>query len=204
MSQNKNYISAKTLLDLIVEFVEMTPELDDWGFEQQKENPPRLIRLQQIDVLSKLLIPEFPDEYTIKKKILSIYQGEFIKCRAKERYQIVFDEMDEILGLRKIKKHEDFEWNIFYLKHNYCEAFEFKKHIRQIKKYNKDILEIGYAYAPANLLIESIASTINTEPADIFIISIIDPLKQTFLKTDLVKNHGYPDADITDIDKEWV
>jgi hypothetical protein len=80
----------------------------------------------------------------------------------------------------------------------------FKKHIRQIKKYNKGILEIGYAYAPANLLIESIASTINTEPADIFIISIIDPLKQTFLKTDLVKNHGYPDADISEIDKEWV
>ena len=204
MALNKNYISAKTLLDTILEFVEMTPELDDWGFEQQKENPPRLIRLQQIDVLLKLLIPEFPDEYTIKKKILFIYQGEFIKCRAKERYQIVFDEMDEILGSHKIKKHKDFEWNIFYLKHNYCEAFEFKKDIRQMKKYNKGILEIGYAYASANLLIDSIASTINTDPADHFLTSIIDPLKQTFLKADLVKNHGYPHADITEIDNEWV
>ncbi|HEY3372248.1 MAG TPA: hypothetical protein VGK10_15440 [Prolixibacteraceae bacterium] len=43
-----NTFSALNLLDTVIEFTGMTPDSKEWTFERQKENAPRLVRLEQI------------------------------------------------------------------------------------------------------------------------------------------------------------
>ena len=50
--------TAQELLHLILDFHRMTPERAEWSLEAQRENPPRLVRLKQIDALWRAFLGE--------------------------------------------------------------------------------------------------------------------------------------------------
>ena len=43
--------TAHDLLYKVIDFTNMTPDSNEWSFEKQKENPPRFVRLKQIQAL---------------------------------------------------------------------------------------------------------------------------------------------------------
>jgi len=65
-------IMSLTLVNKICEFIYLTPKENDWSFEAQIDNPPRLIRLKQIDCLIGLFVPEVKKSIKIKSKIIII------------------------------------------------------------------------------------------------------------------------------------
>ena len=204
MSLSKKNISAITLLDVLIEFEEMTYETEEWSFEAQKNNPPRLIRLQQIDVMLKKFIPDLSESFSIKKKMVCVLQGTFIDERKNELYTNVFGQMDDLLIRHKSKRHSYFQWITYHLKSNYLWILEYKRAIRKMKNYTWGNLEISYPYMYSNLLIASISKQIDSSEVDQFLASVIDPFNQVFTKSSLIKKDGYPSADINEVDKEWV
>lgn len=203
MNKN-NHISAITLLDSILEFIEMTEEIKEWNYESQAFSPPRLIRLQQIDVMLKKLMPDFPETFSLKQKIMSVHQGSFIKDRKREDYKKVFEEMDALLIDHKPKRLKYFEWSTHHLQRNYAWVLAYKKEIRKMKNYNWGDLETSYPYAYSNLLMGTISSQIDSSMVDHFLASVIDPFNQVFNKSTLIKKDGYPSVNLKKLDKEWV
>ena len=56
MNNSPTY-TALDLLDKVIDFTNMTSDSTEWTFEKQQYNPPRLVRLQQIQALMEAFVP---------------------------------------------------------------------------------------------------------------------------------------------------
>ena len=49
--------TALDLLDKVIDFTNRSSDSTEWSFEKQQDNPPRLVRLQQIQALMEAFVP---------------------------------------------------------------------------------------------------------------------------------------------------
>jgi hypothetical protein len=196
-------ITALTILDKALEFESMTPEKSEWTLEKLKDNPPRLIRLQQLNVLLRLFLPESFNEYEIVSGLDSLLQGQFILLREFSKYDSLFETMDSIITSSKHYPNKPNEWTLDELRHNYTDIIKFKKAINKVLNHNSGIMEISYPYLYSVTLIDQLLKKLDTKNIDEFLSLVIDPLGRTFDKAKLIQEYNYPTEDIYDIDLDW-
>jgi len=58
---NSSTYTAVDLLDKVIDFTNRSPDSAEWSFEIQQDNPPRLVRLQQIQALMEAFVHGLAD-----------------------------------------------------------------------------------------------------------------------------------------------
>ena len=194
--------TAISLLETLHDFTSMTQK-SEWSFEAVKDNPPRLIRLKQINALISAFIPELEKEKTIRKRLEMVLSGNFIINRDDSVYIDLFAEMDNAIKKSRflIKKMDALR--VHDLKDNYEELLEYKLLLTKILNYNKGIMEISYPYLYPLIINEKISKMIKIEQLDRFLELIIDPYKRTYTIEELMKQFDYPTEDLFDIDLDY-
>ena len=204
MKKDATIITAHVLLNKVFEFTSMTTDESEWSLELQKDNPPRLIRLQQIEILLNIYLRELKNNSTLNDKINYLLKGSFIQQRNIKNYQDCFAEMDNLIGQSGYKAPKEKEWNWYDLQENYLEVISYKKQLYQLLNINDGIMEMSYHHSYSVLLTDTINATINTKPIDEFLALVIDPKKSAFSKNELIRQFDYPVEDVYEVDIDWM
>jgi len=197
-------LTGLILVEKAIEFKAMTPDPSQWSFEKQKNNEPRLVRLQQLKSLLKLFLPEIYKSTDLRGNIESIFNGNFILQRDVEIYDKLFIEMGKLIGSSKYKNFESREWEREHLRYNYQDLLRYKTTIRKLIEFNSGIMENSYPYLYSLIVSNNTSEKIDTKNLDEFLWTAIDPNKRTYHKEQLIKNYNYPDRDLFDIDIDWM
>ena len=201
-------LSALTLIESIIEFARMTSgDHSDWCFKKQKDNLPRLIRLQQIEVLISVFIPELSGLKDIKTKIENVINGEFIEQRPISYYNELLLDMEKTIKKSEQSWKKTNRWESSDLRHNFTDLLNFKMLISKLLQYNNGIMEISYpylySYVGTKNVIKKIEKIADNE-FDQFLSLVIDPRKNDYSLEQLINGHNYPVEDLSEIDFDWM
>jgi hypothetical protein len=197
-------INGISLIEKILDFISLVPDHNDWNIEKLKNNPPRLIRLKQIEVLLQILVLEVYDPNDIKLSIENTINGQFLLHRPEHIYNELFDEMETTIRRYKPKLKKSEPWLNSLLQDNFNHLIRYMIELNRISNYHSGVLVLSYPYFYAYLLSEEISANINSEKIISFLGNAIDPQKRVFNSNSLIKDFNYPSEDLTEIDFEWM
>lgn len=203
MKVDPKEITGIILIDKVLEFIAMTSNPSDWNLAKQKDNEPRLFRLQQLNVLFELFFPESYNLNDMKGNIESVLNGNFISQRKAEMYCNLFIQMDKLIENSKYNFKKEDEWRISNLRHNYRELIEYKIKLRKVMEFNSGIMEISYPYLYSVIVSNNISDRINNKILDDFLWTVVDPTKTIYKKETLIKYNNYPEEDVYNVDLDW-
>jgi hypothetical protein len=186
-------ITSIYLLNKMLELNDLTNSTDEWSFDVQKENTIGYIQLKEIQILSKLFLPEL-NTLTLKACIESILHGKFIHVRNLELYERMYNEMNQYFIEKNERQSLSKKLNAKYLESNYLHVLIFKKYLHQWKSISPVFNSSNYNLDFSNQLIDKALRDFNQLPMDSFLAEMIDPKKQSFKKMELVNSYGYPDS----------
>ena len=204
--ENSEKFTALVLLNAVADFKIMTPESDEWSFEKQKDNPPRLVRLQMIDSLYKAFMPKRSITDDISKNLYIFDHGSFIFDRKIEEYTGLISLIENTILQSKFGAHKKGRIDLDALQTNFVDLMHFKQHITSLVNYNRGLMEISYPYYFTYLVTNSISDSVLKYQAEIdnYLALFIDPEKKSFTKEELIKSFNFPTADLDEIDFDWM
>lgn len=212
MKQDKIY-SAIDFLDKIFEFTEMTPNPSEWNLNALKSNPPRFIRLQQIDSLTKAFFDTDSNQTIVSKiknifkgkdtlTIHSILNGDFILARD------ISDYHELILLMEKVKDRNEDLSNITtgQLIMPYQNMLKYKREIRNLLTFNSGWLEansipVRYSIDLTNSISKNLLGTFSE--LDNVLELFISPKRLTFTEQELKEHYQYPSNDLREVDMDF-
>ena len=118
-------INSIHLLNKVLELNDFTNTADEWNFDMNKENTNGYIQLKEIQILSKLFLPEL-NMLPLKECIESILHGKFIHVRNLELYERMYKEMNQYFIEKNESQSLSKKLNAKYLESNYLHVLVFK------------------------------------------------------------------------------
>jgi hypothetical protein len=204
MKKDPKKITAITMIEKLLDCISYMPEPEEWDFEVQKENPPRLIRLKQLSVMMKLFLPAYSKNRLLRENMSSLLSGEFIEQSGIDAYKDVCADMDRMISAAKFRRQNYLNWEPRLIRNHYENVLRYRQKMEELLGFNAGIIETSYYYCYYSLLTDSVSDTINTKPLDDFLAAVIDPKKTVYLKKDLVLNDQYPPEDLNEVDMDWL
>ena len=210
MTQNTKTYSAIDLLDKILEFTSLTPDPNQWNFEDLESNPPRHIRLQQIDSLIKALfgndkkhnLPE-----TLQLTIQSILSGDIIKTRTIKDYETAIRFILEYVENAKGTVNEKRETNLSELVFVFRDLLEYKRLLRKMMTYHSNWIEASTIPLRFSIyLTKSISENLagKYDDLDKILGLFIDPQGLSFKEEELITRYYYPTENLLDVDIDFM
>ena len=197
-------ITAINLIEKILEFVTMVPDKNDWCLDKLKDNPPRYIRLKQIDILMDVYIPMSLFCCDLQSRIECIIRGQFLYDRTVDVYSEVYNKMEDTIKDFNPKYQHINTWLNRALQYNYEQIFRYLIELNKITNFNSGKLLVSHANYYSYLLIQQVNDSINTEKLISFLGTCVDPEDFTMPISDLMEIFDYPKEDLDKIDMEWL
>jgi len=198
MRSEPTEISGITLLNKVLEFKSKISDPSKWKLKDIKRNEINLLRFKQIQILTKIFVPEvfIPNEIVIDQ----IIEGDFISMREKSLYKNLFLEMDKVITTSHafLKKHK--EWDANDLCFNYRDLIKYKTSLNVLLNFNDGIFETSYPFCYSTIVSGDISKNIQYESLDHFLSTVIDPEKRIFSKNQLIMDYNYPKEDVYDLE----
>jgi hypothetical protein len=211
--ENKTY-KGIDLLEKILEFVEMTPNPNDWNLAKLSSNPPRKIRFRQIESLitaffrsdeNQNIFYKILSSFDNKKNtnIQSILSGEFIKLKTIDNYKTTIEFIKNQINNLNTEKEITVEELVFI----YSRLTEYKKKLRALVTFNSNWLMVGSIPASFTIHItDSISNNLTNKYKDLdkALELIINPNELIFTKEQLIRRFNYPIDNLVDVDYEYM
>ena len=215
---NKNEYTAIDLLDKVLEFIAMTPDKSQWSVTALKSNPPRQIRLKQIESLlnafftidSKTsLIDNVKSFLSAKPKpsIQSFLSGEFIRQRETSDYAQTIKFIKDFVKTSNSNLDETKEIRIEELVFIFPKLVDYKRQLRSILTFNSGWLEASSTASQFSIhLTNSISKNLvdKYDNLDKSLELFINPQGLTFTEDELISRFNYPTENLNDIDFDFM
>jgi hypothetical protein len=209
--------SAIDLLDKILEFTEMTPNSTQWNLKSLKSNPPRQIRLQQIEALvNAFCVAELNQNLLNKAKsifsndqkisIESFLRGDFIKSRNVIEYLDLTQSIKDFVKTKTNNVDQTRDIRIEQLVFIFRQLIDFKRKIRNLLTFNSGWLEASSVTSLFSIyLTDSISNELTGKynELDNVIEQLINPKNLTFTQEELIDKFDFPIANLNDIDMDF-
>jgi len=203
MKSDPIQITGLALIDKALEFESMTSDKSEWTLKKIKDNPPRFVRWQQLEVLLKYFTPELFHSGNIASGLENLLNGQFILLRDANKYENIFTNMDRVItSIHPIVKRN--KWTLEELKYNYINLLRYKRSINNIINWHSGILEISYPYLYAVEMTERFSKSMDTKHIDEFLSLVVDPFGRTVSKNELISDFNYPKENPYNIDLDWI
>lgn len=210
--------TASVLLEKVLEFLSLTPHAHEWNEQSLINNPPRLIRLQQIKTLFKALniAPvQSHEEYSVcyhnstefKLKTRPVNQiqffldGRFISNKELSAYKMV---TPTIIQYSRFKKEPI---NISDVIELFKLLISYRTSVYNLFNQNSGfLLASGNGFFAANHLIKESNNQLSNQikTIDDLLVHIIDPAQRNFSAQELVDKFGFSLENLDDIDIEYL
>jgi len=200
MTNSPTY-TANDLMNKVIEFTNMTKDSAEWSFEKQKENPPRLVRLKQIQALMEVFVPSLKPIEDIGRSIKDFYSGDFIIHQPLAKYASLIVDIEKTIAGSKHSNARKREISAIHLQSNYRELLDYYLKLKNLLNHNNKYLEISYPYFFPYIVTEDISASIGTKAGIIshLLAVFIDPEKQSFTEDELIGQYHYPTVDLLDL-----
>lgn len=197
-------ISVVTLINTLLEFIQMTPNKTEWDLDSLIDNNPRLIRLQQIKILLSIYTPETYYPNDLRSSIEATVSGQFLLFRHEEIYDDAYKMMEnEIRRFKPEFKNID-RTNNRILQYNFEKASNYLIQLQKLLNYNSGQLLLSPEHSYSYILTEMVNGGIDKNKLIELTAVLMDPTKTIFKRETLVKNMGFPDDDIDEVDQMYM
>jgi len=217
MEQTKTY-KGIDLLNKIFEFTEMTPDSGKWNLKAVRDNPPRYIRLQQIESLLRAFFEKKePTGFLEKTKtffkgsfkatIDTILSGEFIKERTTEDYAELITFMKNTIEEKEGTKDATIDIDVTKLVMPFKQLVKYKRQAKNLLTFNAGWLEAGSFTSRFSIyLTNSVSSTLADKfgNLDKTLELFINPQHLSFTEDELKARFGFPLNKPSDIDMDYI
>ena len=190
---NNRTITAHNLLAGFLELRGLTPEFESWTEERLSENPPRLIRLRQLEALFQAFgVPWNPRSFV---------EGKFIQPEH-SRY-------DSLLTKLSAELQEETTHSVWTdrnrLPRFFATLFDYRMRLEGALSFSNLILSASglfkLAYDKICVLNRIIQN--NIVNIDDTLAVLISPEMTAFPIEQIVRDYGYPDVNLCEIDEDW-
>lgn len=197
--------TALNLLETVIEFINMTPDPEDWSFKRQKYNDPRFVRLQQIMSLLWAFVPEISTQME-REAIRQFWSGDFIRRRSEKQYETLIAEIHSTIATTYHPAGHQGEISLDDLEFSYCSLLNYYTKLKKLLHHNKGIMEISYAFYFPYVVTEAASNAIRSEAESIarLLVLFIDPMGQRIPEKEMIEQFDYPEEDLTDLDIDWM
>ena len=217
MAQPKFY-KGIDLLDKIFEFIAMTPNSTNWNLNALKSNPPRYIRLQQIESLVKAffeprqassLLEKATALLTVKKgvTIQNILSGQFIKERTTSEYTELINFIKNIVKEKEGVMGQEREVHVMELIMPYQHLIRYKRQLIELLSFNSGWLESGSVTSRFSIYL---TDTISNNLVDKFndlntaLELFINPKQLSFSEDELKSKYKFPTENLSEVDIDFM
>ena len=218
MSRSTNTYSGINLLDKILEFTEMSPNSAEWNLKSLKANPPRQIRLRQIESLLAAFCAINTNENLLSKAksiffdnqkitITSFLHGDFIKTRSIDEYSEIIQFIKDFVKTRLGDADRKREIRIEELAFIFPVLIDFKKQIRSMLTFNSGWLEASSDVSLFSIyLTNSIAEKLVGKygELDYVIERFINSKGLIFTEEEMIDKYNFPKEDLNEIDSDFM
>jgi hypothetical protein len=190
---NNGTITAHDLMIRFLELRAMTPNYDDWTEEMLTDNPPRLIRLRQLTAMFQAFgIPWGPQSFT---------HGMFIQPDLHRYYSLLSKLSTELK-----EGFTPLDWTDHMMVRRFFETlFYYRIHVESVLSYSESIWSASGLFRVAydkicelSRIVENNISNIND-----ILVAMISPEMAAFPIEQIVRDYGYPDVNLCEIDRDW-
>lgn len=197
--------TARELLHKILEFHRMAPERAEWSMEAQRDNPPRLVRLKQIEALLASFGCGGTDLPDVGARIEAFLAGRFVMARRLEEYVGLLAEIEAATS-KRVRRAPDYPFQLDDLRAHFAYLVRLRLKLEAVAKHNEGVLEVGYTRWYPVLVAEAVAKQLAEPIAELdrVLALFIDPAGRSFAEEDLVARFGFPIENLTDIDFDWL
>lgn len=206
MTQDKIY-SGIDLLNKVIDFTELTPDKSNWNLNALTKNPPRYVRLKEIEALL-CAFSEFSNHLVAEPFVWTINNfltGEFIKQRKIEEYSETLEFMQKYLVSHGKKREENSEIQIGELAFIFPFIVNYKRQTKKLFNNNSGWLAGGQTVRFMISMTNNITSCLNDKLSDLdhTLELLINPKGFTFTKSLLIEKYKYPSDDLKEIDLNY-
>ena len=216
MTENKTY-KGLDLLEKIFEFTAMTPDANQWNVSSLKSNPPRQIRLRQIQSLINAFFEQETKANLIDKTIAlfqgdknsltisSILSGDFIKNRSVEDYTELIDLMKDIVTQKEGDIREERPMHVMRLVMPYQSLVRYKRQLVELLTFNSGWLEASsYTSRFSIYLTDEITRNLERKYSvlDKALELYINPKGLAFSEEELIAKYKFPTENLREIDMD--
>ena len=193
VNQSVRTITAHSLLHGFLRLRRLTPEMGEWSEERLSLNPPRLYRLRQLIALFRA--------FEIAWDPSSFVEGRFIQP-ANPRYMALVERMYWAMS-------QTTRGHLGAANHELRDCFEillgYRGRLEDVLSFSSGILEASGLYLYAHRKVGELNKIIQDNVAliDDILVAFISPEAKVFPIDQLVRDYGYPDVDLFEIDAEW-
>ena len=211
-------LKAIDLLNKVLEFIEMTPNSKEWVLTALLKNPPRYIRLQQIESLTKAFLSNdkkqglsgksnihFDNE--CKLSVQSFLCGDFIKKWVIKDYKCMIQLIEDSVKIITDRDSKHNEIRLEELVFLYSRLVEYKRMLRKITKFNSSIMEGGSLVTIFSInFTNSISSDIAGKQNEIdhVLELLMNPTGLAFTEEELTSKFNYPTDDLDEVDMDFL
>jgi len=193
--------------DLLLGFLELwayCPDLSDWTEERLGNNPPRLIRLRRLLSLFRAFGVPWGPETFIQGRFIDPGDARYNPLLARlaaERPQGAGRGV-EPLDIRLWQSPE-------HLRHQLPRFFEilfgYRKRVADLLAFSSGLFEASGLYWQAHSMASDLNAVIATHVGviDDILATVISPERAHYSMDQLVRDYGYPDVDLSEIDADW-
>ncbi len=192
-------LTAAELLDRVWDFLGLVG-VEGWTEADIADNPPRAIRLLQIHALLRALGLE-PD-------VRGFLTGKFLADRPVSELQPFFEEARQTLaaahrGHAPPRFDETARPDVVLLV--FTRLVRFRQSAHQLLNFNSGVLEASGLYRYPLALIDSVNATLAKELGEIerVLALLVDPELRAFDRQTLIRDFGFPDVDLAELDADW-
>jgi hypothetical protein len=207
MTQDKIY-SGIDLLNKVIDFTELTPEESNWNLNALTNNPPRYVRLKEIEALLSAF-SEFSNQLVADPFVWTINNfltGEFIKQRKIEEYSETIEFMQKYLISHGKIRGENSEIKIGELAFIFPFLVNYKRQTKKLFDYNSGWLAGGQTVRFMISMTNNITSCLNDKLSDLdhTLELFINPKGFTFTESLLFEKYNYPTDDLEEIELNYI
>lgn len=197
--------AAQELLHKILEFLRMTPERAEWSFEVQRENPPRLVRLRQIDALFSAFGCAGAGLSDVGARIEAFSAGRFVPQRRLEDYAGLLAEIEATIGRSK-RPPAKCPIRLDDLRVQFADLLQLRLKLDAVVEHHAGLLEVGYSHYYSFVVTNGVSGLLSEriEELDRVLTRFIDPAGRSFSEEDLRARFGFPSENLNDIDFDWL
>jgi hypothetical protein len=185
-------ITAHSLLLGFLELRGFSPKLADWTEERLSDNPPRLIRLRRLIAMFRAFgLPWDPESFT---------EGRFIDPRH-PRYTTLLAKIAEELPVGSREWATDYQLPGFFQR-----LLDYRIRVDGVLSYSSGVLEASGLFLHAHRKVQELNQVVRDHVANIdnTLAALISPEDSSFSVGQLIRDYGYADVDLLQIDLDWV
>lgn len=216
MGAQRSY-TAIDLLEKAIEFEDLTPNPALWKEGLLKDNPPRLLRLRQINALSKAFFTHQPADFLEKAKtfflsprvptVKTLLSGAFIKERNLAVYEDFIALIKESVREQEGELGETGQLKHAHLVEVYQRLLRYKKQVFALEQFNnRDKVKKAVGLRFSVYLTNDVSRRIKEScaPLDKALGLLLDPHSLSFTADELHQVYNYPKEDIQEIDNYFL